>query len=164
MGVEVRMTTSVDDIQRYLEQETRKHIHRVIATLQYVGEQVVNGIRDGSMSNWNDQTGNLRSSIGYIVAIDGVPEHESSFDQVGGPNRPEKSADANGGERGLAYARQLASLHPKGISLIVVAGMEYASYVEAMDNKAVLAQGEIEARKLIREMIAELNRNKGSEK
>ena len=160
MGISVKMTPGVDEIQRFLEKEVGKNVQRLIKSLQYVGEQVVNGIRDGSMSNWNDRTGNLRSSIGYIVSVDGVPQNISGFEQVDGPQR-EEGFNAN---QSRNYAQTLASLYPRGIALIVVAGMEYASYVEAMENKTVLAQGEIEARTLIEEMIRELNSRYSSDK
>lgn len=153
MGV----TSDIDikQIRDYLDKETRKNIQRVIASLQYVGETVVNEIRTSHISDWNDQTGNLRSSIGYILAVDGQPLNMSGFEKVDGPDRDKTTED--GSESGKSYAQSLCSLYPKGIALIVVAGMEYAAYVEAMENKVVLAQGEIEARKRVNEMIQKLN-------
>ena len=151
------MTSDIDikQIRDYLDKETRKNIQRVIASLQYVGETVVNEIRTSHISDWNDQTGNLRSSIGYILAVDGQPLNMSGFEKVDGPDRDKTTED--GSESGKSYAQSLCSLYPKGIALIVVAGMEYAAYVEAMENKVVLAQGEIEARKRVNEMIQKLN-------
>ena len=151
------MTSNIDikQIRDYLDKETRKNIQRVIASLQYVGETVVNEIRTSHISDWNDQTGNLRSSIGYILAVDGQPMNMSGFERVDGPDRDKTTKD--GSESGKSYAQSLCSLYPKGIALIVVAGMEYAAYVEAMENKVVLAQGEMEARKMVAEMIQELN-------
>ena len=153
MGV----TANIDirQIRDQLEREVRKNIHRVIASLQYVGETVVNEIRTSHISDWNDRTGNLRSSVGYILSVDGQPMNMSGFERVDGPDREKSTED--GSESGRAYAQSLCSLYPKGIALIVVAGMEYAAYVEAMENKVVLAQGEIEARKLVSEMLQELN-------
>ena len=153
MGLNIR-AQGVDEVQKYLESEMKKNLFRLKESLKYVGETVVNEIRDGSASEWNDQTGNLRSSTGYIIAIDGKPEYESSFEQVSGPLSDTAAAD--GGQIGKTFARQVASLYPNGIALIIVAGMEYASYVEAMDNKVVLAQGEINARKLVQDMIEQL--------
>lgn len=153
MGV----TANIDfrQIRDQLEREVRRNIQRIIASLQYVGETVVNEIRTSHISDWNDRTGNLRSSVGYILSIDGQPLNMSGFERVDGPDREKSTED--GSESGRAYAQSLCSLYPKGIALIVVAGMEYAAYVEAMENKVVLAQGEIEARKLVSEMIQRLN-------
>lgn len=151
----VKCNINVRELRDYLEGEVQRHINQVIASLQYVGEQVVNEIRTSHISEWNDQTGNLRSSIGYIVALDGQPLGMSGFQQVDGPKRGETTED--GSSIGKEYARNLCQLYPKGIALIVVAGMEYAAYVEAMENKTVLAQGELEAQRLVTEMIQELN-------
>ena len=71
MGVEVQM--DIKAIRDYLMKESEKHLHRVIAMLHEVGLDVVNQIRDSLISNWDDQTGNLRSSIGYIISLDGEP-------------------------------------------------------------------------------------------
>lgn len=153
MGV----TANIDfrQIRDQLEREVRRNIQRIIASLQYVGETVVNEIRTSHISDWNDRSGNLRSSVGYILSVDGQPINMSGFERVDGPDREKSTED--GSESGRAYAQSLCSLYPKGIALIVVAGMEYAAYVEAMENKVVLAQGEIEAWKLVSEMLQELN-------
>ena len=144
------------EIRDYLNREAQKQIQQVVALLQYVGETVVNDIRTSHISNWTDQTGNLRSSVGYILSVNGRPVGMSDFAVVVGP-KAEEGADENGSQLGRDYAQSLAALYPSGIALIVVAGMEYASYVEKRDNKTVLAQGEIEARKLVEQMIRELN-------
>lgn len=153
MGVTASM--DIRQIRDYLEREVQRNIQRVIASLQYVGETVVNEIRTSHISDWNDQTGNLRSSVGYILSVDGQPLNMSGFETVDGPSKEEVPRD--GSQRGRSYAQSLCSLYPRGIALIVVAGMEYAAYVEAMENKVVLAQGEIEARKLVADMIQQLN-------
>ena len=153
MGIEMKM--DMRQIRDILNKEAQKHLKRTITLLQYVGETVVNEIRTSHISDWNDQTGNLRSSIGYIITMDGKPIGMSAFEKVVGP-KPDADEE-DGSQAGKDYARQLAALYPNGIALIVVAGMEYASYVERRDNKVVLAQGEIEARRLVEQMIRELN-------
>ena len=143
------------EIRRELEAQIQTNIYRIIASLQYVGETIVNEIRTSHISEWTDRTGNLRSSIGYIVALNGEPINMSAFEVVDGPDRGE--ATENGSQIGRDYAQSLITQFPKGIVLIVVAGMEYAAYVEAMENKTVLAQGEIEAKTLVNDMIQQLN-------
>ena len=154
MGLEVK--ANMDEIRAYLEKEVAKHAKRLVSMLQYVGQTVVNEIRTSHISNWDDQTGNLRSSIGYTVLLDGVPQVTSAFEQVDGPERGKKN-EPDGSAEGRNYLQSLVPLFPKGIALIIVAGMEYASYVEKMQNKTVLAQGEIEAETLIASMIQQLN-------
>lgn len=156
MGIKVNM--DIKEIRDYIQREVDKRIYQVIASLQRVGEQVVNEIRTEHISEWIDRTGNLRSSIGYIISVDGEPFNMSGFAQIDGPDRGTERDPGYNKEDPKEYARSLCKLYPKGIALIVVAGMEYASYVEAMENKTVLAQGEIEARKLVNEMIDHLNK------
>lgn len=157
MGIECKM--DMRQIRDYLNKEAQKHLQRTITMLQYVGETVVNDIRTSHISNWIDQTGNLRSSIGYIITMDGKPISTSKFEKVLGPEAEKEgyTETVDGTQAGRAYAQSLASIYPNGIALIVVAGMEYASYVEKRDNKTVLAQGEIEAKNLVEQMIRELN-------
>ena len=153
MGIEMKM--DMRQIRDILNREAQKHLQRTITLLQYVGETVVNEIRTSHISDWNDKSGNLRSSIGYIITMDGKPITMSAFGKVVGPEPDPDAPD--GSQEGKDYASQLAALYPSGIALIVVAGMEYASYVERRDNKVVLAQGEIEAKWLVEQMIRELN-------
>ena len=149
MGVEVQM--DMREIRDYLHKELEKHIHQIIAMLHYVGNTVVNQIRDSIISDWNDQSGNLRSSIGYIISLDGQPIEMSDFKPVIGPTS--LPGQENGSEIGKEYALSLVHLYPNGIALIVVAGMSYASYVERMENKTVLAQGKLVAQQLVSQLI-----------
>lgn len=108
----------------------------ILEAFAYAGEYAVRGIRTGEMSKWNDQTGNLRSSVGYSVVRKGSVVIESGFDTVLG--------GAEGSATGKRLINQLAheySGYP--YVLIIVAGMEYAVYVEAIENKVVLAGGQL---------------------
>lgn len=57
---------------------------------------------------------------------------------------------------GKALAKKLASNYKTGFALIVVAGMHYAAYVEAMDNKVVLTSAELLARRELPGMMRQL--------
>ena len=147
MGIKI---SGIKETVLYLREETNKiTVEEVAEGLVGIGERVVQGIIDGELSNWNDQTRNLRSSIGYIVTVDGQVRNEGGFQQHAGTGE--------GASEGEAYARSLVPLYPKGVALIIVAGMEYASYVEAMENKTVLAEGSLEAERLIAELTRKLN-------
>lgn len=145
------------EIRDYLEKEVKKHQQRLVEMLHHVGQTVVNDIRTSHISNWDDKSGNLRSSVGYTICIDGVSVETSDFQRVDGPKRGEKPNEPDGSAEGRNFVQSLVPLFPKGIALIVVAGMEYATYVERLQNKTVLAQGELEARKLTAKMIEALN-------
>ncbi|MBQ2186999.1 MAG: hypothetical protein II401_00370, partial [Bacteroidales bacterium] len=44
-----------------------------IVRLQMLGEECIIRARGEHANNWQDQTGNLRSSIGYMIFKDGEP-------------------------------------------------------------------------------------------
>lgn len=116
----------------------------MLRTLSYIGESAVKMIRQQPMTeSWNDITGNLRSSIGYVVVEGGNIITMSNFEQVKDGNK--------GTKEGLEYtekiAKQEASVIANNFALIVVAGMEYAIYVERRDNKVVLAKGKLKVEK-----------------
>ena len=114
----------------------RDNIMRALARL---GEECVIKIRNRSgEDSWFDQTGNLRSSVGYGAYYHGVKYFESAFDAV-------KDGYKGQGE-GKRYLQEVAKRYEKVVALVIVAGMSYAEYVEAKDNKDVLASTELWAR------------------
>jgi len=108
---------SQGDIDRRIDRFKVSIEQRIIWTLAMVGEKFVNDAR--STRTYQDQTGNLRSSIGYIIARDGVIIQEN----------------IEGKSEGRAQAKETANEvlreNSKGFVLIVVAGMEYAAAVES---------------------------------
>lgn len=95
--------------------------HEMIEMLTYAGEQLLTIARTDH--GYMNQTGNLTSSMGYIVTINGRIVRKNGF-------TPNKSTSTVGAQEGSAYAESLASQFRSGYALIVVAGMNYASYVE----------------------------------
>lgn len=135
-------------IDAYVAEQVERMQNAVVYNLCAVGEQVLNAGR--STNSYKDQTGNLRSSIGYVVAVDGNIVQISDF----APS--DKGTDKATGQReGKAYAMSLISRFPHGIVLIVVAGMKYASYVSAKGYD-VLESSELLAQKLVPEMLKQL--------
>lgn len=128
-----------DILRREAYRILRDNIMRALIRL---GEECVIKIRDRSgEDSWFDQTGNLRSSIGYGAYDYGKKYVESVFETV-----------KNGGEgssEGQKYLHEIATQYQKCFALVIVAGMSYAEYVEAKDNKDVLASTELWARKEI---------------
>ncbi|MBO6117375.1 MAG: hypothetical protein J6P44_02405 [Bacteroidales bacterium] len=108
-----------------------------------LGEETVKFIRQQPKEqSWIDQTGNLRSSIGYAVIVDGKISQVSSFNQVKQGNQ--------GTTIGKGYAVDIAhKLAQTSVyaGVVIVAGMEYAVYVERMKNKVVLSAGVLWATK-----------------
>lgn len=101
--------------------------------LQRTGEEFVKIAR--LEGNYIDHTGNLRSSIGYVIVKDGsiVGRNFQVSEQAG--------TDKQTGKReGEQLAMDLVRTFTKGYVMIGVAGMKYAVFVEAMENKDVLTR------------------------
>ena len=118
---------------------------RIIWTLAMVGEAFANAAREKTPEegSFNDQTGNLRSSIGYIVARDSnilTAKFEGKT--------------AEGRAQGQKIADEVLRKNPKGFILIVVAGMEYAAAVESK-GKDVITGSIPAAKALLKKKIKE---------
>ncbi len=131
---------------RYIEKCIQLKIAALIQMLNYVGLECVREAR--TKRRYTDQTGNLRSSTGYCVLYDGVVVHQSGFETV-------KPTATQGAASGKELMNNLIAQNSSGIVLIVVAGMNYAAYVEAKGLN-VLDSSEIMAKKLIRKTLKRL--------
>lgn len=141
----IKRLTPTAEIDRYITGRVEAIKKALVYNLCAVGEQVLNAAR--LTNSYKDQTGNLRSSIGYVVAVDGEIVQMSSFEVV---------KDGGEGSRGgKEYAMQLVRDFPQGVVLIVVAGMNYASYVSAKGYD-VLDSSELLADKLVPQMLQQL--------
>lgn len=116
-------------------------VQRITKAFAYVGELCLKEARIGG--NYIDRTGNLRNSIGYTVLLDGSVNSESSF------------AETQGGSTGKKFLDSLKKNYPKGIVLIVSAGMNYAAYVEAR-NYNVTTSAELLAERLVPQIMTKL--------
>lgn len=141
----IRQITPMSEIDRYTEQKLKGLEQAVIRTLTYCGELCLNVAR--STNSYKDQTGNLRSSIGYVVTVDGRIVSQSSFETV--------KEGGQGSKQGAAFAKQLVRRFPKGICLIVVAGMEYAAHVKNRGYD-VLDSSELTADRIVPYMLKQL--------
>lgn len=134
------MTTSISKVEAVLRQSMLIMRDEIMRALSFLGEQCVIKVRDRSaMESWIDQTGNLRSSVGYAIYERGRKEIESAFKMV--------KNGREGSEEGKRMIDELAGVYSNTYALVVVAAMSYAEYVEAKDNKDVLASTELFARK-----------------
>lgn len=118
--------------------------------LQQLGEMCVTHARQVPAEiGFTDQTGNLRSSIGYMVFIDGVAVHDNYVPVFGG---------AEGVEKGKALAKKVGSSYKDGICLVVTAGMNYAIHVESK-GRDVLTSAEQLAKQELPKILSELSNN-----
>lgn len=136
---DIIMVTSMKALDDLFVKAAKIIFDRVQYNLNYLGLQCVKRIRDRSGDeSWYDQTGNLRSSIGYAIYSYGMKQIESAFDSVLG--------GSEGSQKGKKMVEDLSSKYSDTYALVVVAAMEYADYVESIDSKDVLASTEIYAK------------------
>lgn len=120
MGIKANFKGDIDKaFGAFLDEVERQ----VIELLHHVGEQAVKTAKLLPPSvGFHDQTANLRSSIGYAVFKDGKNVTAGAGFQA-----------VAGGHEGLKKGQELADTIGakfKGYTLVVVAGMKYAVYVE----------------------------------
>ena len=144
----ITQLTPNEEIEAYMDEQLSRLRTVILRNLAYIGEQCLNKAR--STDSYKDQTGNLRSSIGYVIVEDGKVIQASDF----APS--EKGTDkAKGQATGKAYASELAARFPSGITLLVVAGMNYATYVSAKGYD-VLDGAELLADQLTEKLLKDL--------
>lgn len=119
-----------------------------IARMQRLGEMCLIEARNNK--GYMMQTGALLSSTGYMIFVDGVALH-SQFDAASGA---ESNAAQNGIKAGQSLAEKVGK-NTKGIALVVVAGMNYAAYVEAKGYN-VLSSAEHLAQRELPRMLEKL--------
>lgn len=101
---------------------------KIFRRLKFIGEKLCEHARNITPSResggYDDQTGNLRSSIGYAIFKNGEKMSEGGFKNIKGGKGIDESKSAID-----SYGYGVATMN--GWTLVVVAGMYYARYVEA---------------------------------
>lgn len=138
MGVKLNLNQSA--INAKMKDAEEAILQKFLRVLRYCGEMAVTEAR--MSGNYQDQTGNLRSSIGYVIAINGKII-EDNFE-----------GSAEGQNVGKNIAREIARSIPD-IALIVVAGMKYASHVESK-GRNVLTSAEQLANNIVPNLLKQL--------
>ena len=143
-----KQVTPMSEIDRQIDEQIERQKRVLVRHLMLAGEEVVNTARSlpgPSLSvfwdsengqplrnipkhtpNYIDWTANLRSSIGYVIVVDGKVVKRSSFEAI----RGREGDGSQGAKEGKEFAERLAAQFPSGVALIVVAGMHYAKYVQ----------------------------------
>ena len=131
----IRQITTAAAIKSYMDSKLSKYEEQLLYNFRYVGEACLNAGRN--TDSYHDRTGNLRSSIGYVIIRNGHVITKNGFKKV--------LNGAQGPVEGDNFIQQLAGKFTNGIYLVVVAGMNYASYVEdkgydVLDSSEKLAE------------------------
>lgn len=144
MGVEAQFTT--EDVRERFEAFLQEIVRQQVEALQQLGEMCVAHARSiPKEQGFEDQTGNLRSSIGYVVFVDGVAVH-SLYEEVKG--------GSVGAKTGETLAHKVGQ-GTQGVCLVVTAGMNYALHVESRGRDVIASAEQLAERELPR-MIEQL--------
>ena len=111
-------------IREFMESRINDAEAKMIEALEYAGEEFVNKAR--KTGNYTDDTGNLRSSIGYVILQDGEIVKQN-FQTAGAG-----SDGQTGRMEAMDFVNELVPDYSKGFVLIGVAGMKYAAAVESL--------------------------------
>lgn len=139
-------------IEKMFDRWQDKAEEKMIKILQRAGEEFVKIARQNAPANsFYDHTGNLRSSIGYVIVRDGKVVAYSFA-------KSSKGSDGSKGmNKGFQVAKGIALSYRKGMVLIGVAGMEYALKVESIEGKDVISSATEETEEWLRSFNAKLN-------
>ena len=132
-----------DDVRKRFDAFLNEIEKKQIARLQRLGEMCL--VEARTNKGYMMQTGALLSSTGYEVFVDGVAIH-SQFDAASG-------AESNAAETGIKSGQSIAESigkGTKGVALVVVAGMNYAAYVEAKGYNVLSSAEHLAERELPR--------------
>lgn len=126
------------DIKRLLNERKDRIEQALLLRLQRIGEEFVTNARD--KATFTDRTGNLRSSIGYVIMKDGKQVF-SNFKSSGKKGK-------EGATKAKEVAKEAAGNYPTGLVLIGVAGMDYAAAVESkgfdvITSSSILAESSL---------------------
>lgn len=135
----IKRSTSNEAIAQYLSAAIAQRERALVYNVRYIGEKGVAEARGNG--NYRDRTGNLRSSVGYMLLHDGKPVGESGFAGRG----------ADGASRGKAFCQRVVRNFRRGIALVISAGMPYAHEVSARGYN-VLDSAELEAERDMRSL------------
>lgn len=140
MAVSLKFKISKADIKRMLADRQERIVQAVIFRIQRIGEQFVTNARDNG--SYTDRTGNLRSSIGYVILVDGKQLSEN-FEYFPPGDRTKKPKGKSGQSKAKEVIKEIKTNFPRGIVLICVAGMEYAAAVESRGYDVITASSDL---------------------
>lgn len=141
--------TSPQQIDRAVADYEANVRRAILYKMHYVGERCV--IEARTSANFTDRTGNLRSSIGYVIVEDGKVVDKGGFEVVKGGYQ--------GSAEGAKFISRVVAEFPKDIVIVVCAGMKYAAYVAARGFN-VTDSAELLAQRLVPQILTQLGLKK----
>jgi hypothetical protein len=141
-------------IKQVVEAKKKRIRQAIVLRFSSAGENFIKNARNNG--NYQDQTGNLRSSVGYAILENGVQLEIGGFEPVAGSAKGRQTL--LGKAVGYSFLQQVAAGFPKGIVLICVAGMDYAAAVESK-NYDVITGSVLELELELKEGFQQLQNN-----
>jgi hypothetical protein len=135
MGLRPKFTNA--DIDAFAMSRYEEAENRLIEAMKFVGEGFVKEARamTKEQGGFGDVTGNLRSSIGYVITKNGKIIEEVVY-------RSDKGTDRNTGVNVTKqFFRDVSS--DEGLMLYGVAGMDYAAEVESRGYNVISVQSDM---------------------
>lgn len=136
MAVKLKFKLNNSVIKKMLKDRQDNIEAALLLRLQRIGEEFVTNARDNA--NFKDQTGNLRSSIGYVILKDGK-QISANFQRFPKANGVKKTAGKSGVQAAKDIINEAKANFSTGLVLIGVAGMEYAAAVESKGFDVITA-------------------------
>lgn len=138
----IRANFSVADLQKQIREYQKEARKACIASYKAIGSSFVTDARQNA--DFQDHTGNLRSSIVFLLKVDGkirIRDYEVS----------QRGTDRiTGMTEGLRFAESVAKETPnEGIVMIVTVGMDYAASVESKGRNVITGSSQT-TKKLLR--------------
>lgn len=124
MGLKITPNFAMAEVRKRIEAKIEKIEDAAIERFKYAGENFVTNARQNH--TYKDRTGNLTSSIGYIILKNGELLQEN-FEGENGV----------GVKKGKEVALDVAAEFQNGLALICVAGMEYSAAVESKNYDVI---------------------------
>ncbi len=120
---DIKAMFEAKEVRSVFDNFIQGHEEKTLEVMRYEGEAFVNRARENQ--TYHDQTGNLRSSIGYIIIHNGVIVDQNFRLSKEGDDRETGKVEA------MNYANELVGKYPTGWVLVGFAGMNYAAAVES---------------------------------
>jgi len=148
-----------EELQRLLEERKQALVAGLTDELSQLGESAVTYSKDNK--GYRDRTANLKNSISYELFLDG----ELITTYIGQIPKPDAVKDGQHVVKTIidTYAGKPGVVAPKGFSLIVVAGMDYARYVEDKGYNVLYLTKEYlrdEMKKILQRIVERINKGK----
>ena len=138
----VRITTNIPSVIKQLDNYKNQLDEEVIASLVSAGNTIVSMAKD--THTYKNRSGNLESSTGFGVVVRGQLVEYGGFD-----------SGLIGGNVGIEKLKTIIDEAKGEYSIIVVAGMEYATYVER--SGYVLDNARYDGESVLKELLDKIN-------